>query len=152
MKTLRPFLPLCLQCFALAPGTPCAAQAADARQEVLDVGKEWVTAELKKDAATLRRVLDAKFIATLNTGKPYDKDAFVSLFTGEPDPTAFQHLTDETVVVDHDTAVVIGTDTAGGTRDGAAYTKVYRYTVTYIRRDGRWVALAEHLVEASPAK
>jgi hypothetical protein len=28
----------------------------------------------------------------------------------------------------------------------------YRYTVTYIHRNGQWVALAEHLVEVPQAK
>jgi hypothetical protein len=31
-------------------------------------------------------------------------------------------------------------------------TNVYRITVTYIRRNGRWLALAEHMVKVPPAK
>jgi ketosteroid isomerase-like protein len=54
-------------------------------------------------------------------------------------------------VIDGDTAVLVGTDTARGTRDGAAYTAVYRYTVTYIRRQGRWLTLAEHIVKVPQA-
>ena len=119
---------------------------------MLVLGQEWVTAELKHDVTALRRILDEKFVASLGAGRPYDKEAFIRLFSGEPDPAGFQDLTDETVIIDDDTAVVVGTDIAGGTRNGAAYTKVYRYTVTYIRRHGRWVALAEHLVEASATK
>jgi len=43
-------------------------------------------------------------------------------------------------------------DTERGTKNGAAYEAVYRYAVTYIHRDDRWVALAEHLVEVPKAK
>jgi hypothetical protein len=50
----------------------------------------------------------------------------------------------DAVIIDGDTAVVLGTETLHGTRDGAAYTGVLRYTVTYIRRHGSWRALAEH--------
>ena len=125
----------------------------DVRQQVLDLGKAWVAAELKHDATTLRRILDDKFIASFGAKQPSDKEAFIKqILTGDVDPTASETLTDETVVVDQDTAVVVGTDTVRGTENGAAYTVVYRYTVTYIRRKGHWVALAEHLVQAPQEK
>ena len=125
----------------------------DAKQQVLDLGKEWVAAEVKHDAPTLRRILDDKFVASFGAEKPYDKEAFIKLIvTGDVDPTESQTLTDETVVLDQDTAVEVGTDTVRGTERGTAYTVVYRYTVTYIRRHGQWVALAEHLVEVPQAK
>jgi len=122
-----------------------------AKQQVLGLELEWVAAEDKHDAVTLRRILDDKFLASFGAGKPYDKGAFIrEIISGDVDPTESQTLTDQTVIVDGDTAIVVGTDTLRGTRKGAPYTEVYRYTVTYIRRNGLWVALAEHLVEAPP--
>jgi hypothetical protein len=56
------------------------------------------------------------------------------------------------VILDRDTAVVVGTDTVRGTEQGATYAVVYRFTVTYVHRQGRWLALAEHLVEVPLAK
>jgi hypothetical protein len=127
--------------------------SSDAKQQVLDLGKEWVAAEVKHDAATLRRILDDKFIASFGVKEPYDKETFIKhIVTGDVDPTESQTLTDETVIIDQDTAVVVGTDTARGTYNGSAYTVVYRYTVTYIRRHGQWLALAEHLVEVPQSK
>jgi ketosteroid isomerase-like protein len=126
---------------------------ADAKQQVLDLGKEWVAAEIKHDAPTLRRILDDKFVASFDAKKPYDKEAFIKAnIAGDVDPTESQTLTDETVVIDGDTAIVVGTDTLHGTNKGTAYTLVARYTVTYIRRHGHWLALAEHLVEVPQAK
>ena len=120
-----------------------------AKQQVLELEKEWVAAEVKHDATTLQRILDGKFVASFGAGKPYNKDAFIKLVTsGDPDPTASQTLTDQTVILEDDTAVVVGTDTARETEKGVITTVVYRYTVTYVRRNGRWVALAEHLAEA----
>lgn len=125
----------------------------DAKQEVLDLEKKWVEAEIKHDEATLRRILDDKFVASFGAGKPYDKEAFIKgILSGDVDPTESQTLTDRTVIIDGDTAVVVGTDTERGTKRGAPFTAVARYTVTYIRRQGQWVALAEHLVEAPQAK
>jgi steroid delta-isomerase-like uncharacterized protein len=124
-----------------------------AKQQVLNLEREWVDAEIKHDAATLRRILDDKFVASFGAEKPYDKEAFIKgIVRGDVDPTESQTLTDRTVIVDGDTAVVVGTDTLRGTRNGAPYTEVGRYTVTYIHRNGQWVALAEHLVEAPPTK
>lgn len=126
---------------------------ADKKQQVLDLSKEWVAAEIKHDANTLRRILDSKFVASFDAEKPYNKEAFIKLVvTGDVDPTESQTLTDETVVIDQDTAVEVGIDTVRGTEKGVAYTVVYRYTVTYIRRHGQWIALAEHLVELPQAK
>ena len=130
-----------------------ALPPADAKQQVLDLENEWVAAEHNHDAATLRRILDDKFLASFGAEKPLDKEAFIKEIVSEDvDPTESQTLTDRRVIIDQDTAVVVGIDTERGTRKGAAYTVVYRYTVTYIRRNGQWTALAEHLVEEPQAK
>jgi uncharacterized protein DUF4440 len=98
---------------------------ADAKQQVLDLGKEWVAAENKHHATTLRRILDDKFVASFGVKKPLDKEAFIKhTVSDDVDPTASQTLTDETVIIDHDTAIVIGTDTVRGTDNGTAYTVV----------------------------
>ena len=151
-------LGLTLACFIAAfsiaeePASSQTASPTDARQQLLDLEQEWTAAEEKRDAAVLRRILDERFVATFGAAKTYDKDEFIELFAGDVDPTASHTLTYEAVIIDHDTAVLVGTDTAGGTRDGMAYTAVYRYTATYIRRHGRWRALAEHIVKAPQAK
>ena len=129
---------------AEATGSTPSAMA-DARQQVMNLEKQWAAAEDKHDEATLRRILDDKFVATFGAKKPYDKEAFIrEEISGVVDPTASQTL-DETVILDGDTAIVIGTDTERGTRNGAAYTAVDRYTVTYVSRNGQWRALAEHI-------
>lgn len=127
---------------------------AEAKQQmILDLEQVWVLAEHNHDVATLRRLLDDKFVASFGGEKPLDKEAFIKLIvSGDPDPTETQTLTDRNVILDHDTAVVVGIDTERGTKKGDAYTAEFRYTVTYIRRHGQWVALAEHLVEVPQTK
>ena len=128
-------------------------RASDARRQVLKLEQDWVTAEDKRDEAALRRILDDKFLASFGPNQPYDKETFIKQeLSGSVDPTESQTLSDQRVILDRDTAVVIGTGTERGTRNGAAYEEVYRYTVTYIRRNGRWLALAEHLVEVPKGK
>src|SRR5215472_977917 len=138
---------------ATADATLSQDELSTAKQQVLDLEKEWVAAEQKHESATLRRILDDKFVASFGAEKPYDKEAFIKgTLSGDVDPTESQTLTDRTVIIDHDTAVVVGTDTERGTRKGVAYMEVARYTATYIHRNGKWVALAEHLVEAPQGK
>ena len=127
--------------------------APDAERQVLDVEQAWVAAEAKRDAVTLRRILDDKFVATFDAKKPYDKEAFIKQEVSEPvDPTESQTLTGETVIIDGDTAIVVGIDTLRKIQSGKPYMLVARYTTTYVRRDGQWRALAEHLVIVPPPK
>jgi ketosteroid isomerase-like protein len=121
---------------------------ADAKSQVRALLRDWARAEDRHDAAALDRILDDKFLSTYGAGKPTDKAAFIkSLTKGKADPGQTQSLTDETVTVDGDTAILLGTDrfhrTDGAAPDGMAF----RYTITCVRRNGRWVALAEHIVK-----
>jgi hypothetical protein len=96
-----------------------ATPTADVRA-LLKLESDWVAAEGRHDAATLRAILDDRFIATFGGGKPLDKEAFIKEETdGSPDPTVSQDLSD-------------------------------RFTVTYIKRGGRWLALAEQGARANP--
>lgn len=142
-------------CVAPAPAVadssdPQTAPAADTRHQLIDLETDWVAAEDKRDQAALRRILDDKFVATFGAGKTYDREAFIQVFVGPIDASASHTVTYEAIIIDGDTAVTVATDTSRGTRDGAAYTAAYRYTVTYIRRHGRWLALAEHIVRVPP--
>jgi ketosteroid isomerase-like protein len=126
---------------------------ADARRQVLDTERAWVAAEIKRDAAAQRRIIDDKFVVTFGAHNPHDKEAFMKQMARLPvDPTETQNLTGETVIVDGDTAVVVGTDTLRGTEGGKPYTLVARYTTTYVRREGQWLALAEQMAEVPRAK
>ena len=141
----------------LGADTPAAAVGAsqtEPREEVLRLEREWTIAENKHDEVMLRRILDEKFVASFGAKKPpYDKEGFIEAqLAGDVDPTVSATLSDQMVVVDGDTAVVVGTDTERSTKKGAAYTAVARYTATYIRRNGRWLALAEHMVIVPQAK
>ena len=135
------------------PKDPHPATAGDDKQQVLQLEDDWVVAESKHDATTLKRILDDKFVARFGAGKLIDKETFIrEIVRSDIDPSITQTLTDRTVIIDNDTAVVIGTDTERGMKNDAAYTIVARYTATYIRRNGHWLALAELLVKVPVPK
>jgi len=141
-----------IACASTEPKKPAMAPA-DSKQQVLDTEKAWVVAEIKRDAKELPQFLDDKFVATFGPHKPFGKAAFVKETVNLPvDPTETQTMTGESVIVDGDTAIVVGTDTLRGTARGKPYTLVARYTTTYVRRDGQWLALAEQLTEVPQTK
>jgi len=140
--------------FAQAAGltTDEQAAAASTEEQIRSLEQEWVNAEIRRDAVTLRRVLDEKFSATIGAGSPLNREAFIHAIVSDTATDVSQTLSDSTIVTDGDTAVVAGIDTLHGVAHGARYTHTYRYTATYIRRGGRWIALAEHLVRMPEAK
>ena len=138
---------------AREPAGSSTGPPAAARNQLLELENDWVAAEDKHDEAALRRILDDKFVATFGADRTADKEAFIREILATPvDPTHSQTLNHEIVIIDRDTAVLVSTDTERGTRHGVAYTAVARFTVTYIQRHGRWLALAEQAVMLPPAK
>lgn len=127
------------------------ASSAEAKRQVLQLEREWTAAEIKRDVVKLRQILDDQFVATFGSGDVTDKEGFIKAVVGdENDVILSQDLTDETIRVDGDTAVAVLTDTVHGTDKGEPYTQVLRITTTYIRREGKWLALAEHMVVRKP--
>lgn len=114
-------------------------------QELNAVQQAWVNAEIHRDAATLRRILSPRFIFTFGVGAPESRDRFIHAIVTAPDTKQTQTLSETRVVTDGDTAIVAGLDTVQGVVHGKPYKAEYRYMVTYVRRNGHWVALAEHL-------
>ncbi|HZQ41370.1 MAG TPA: nuclear transport factor 2 family protein, partial [Rhizomicrobium sp.] len=106
--------------------------------------------ENKHDAAALGGILDGNFISTFAANKPRGKAEFIKgIVAGPIDPTQSQSLTDVSVVIEGDTAVTVGTDTFhSATKPPLAL----RYTITYVRKGGRWLALGEHIVTIPSGK
>jgi len=122
-----------------------------AAKELSELEDVWVRAENTHDAATLRQILSDQFIVTSGAKQPRNRDEFIAAVTaGEVDPTQSQTLSDRTIRIDGDTAVVVETDTVRGTREGKLTTSEFRITTVYLRRHGRWLALGEHAVRVPP--
>jgi len=118
-----------------------AAPALTDEQQVIATESDWVQAEVHRDAAVLERVLDDRFLVNSSTGKLSDKASVIA------DALAWkmisQTITDRTVLVDGDTAMVFGTANFRFAIEGKDdEVSAARYTTTYIKRDGRWRALA----------
>jgi uncharacterized protein (TIGR02246 family) len=114
------------------------------RTQIVALEREWVDAEANRDASALQRILDDQFVCTFEWSKPIGKADFIQSIV-RPHPTETQEISDQKVVVSGDTAIVVETDTDHSVKDGKPRTLIGRVTVTYIKRQGRWRALAEHM-------
>lgn len=145
---MRGILCTALAASFVAGAAQAQASRSPAEQEAAQMLRDWVTAENAHDAAALERILDDQFISTYGAGKPTRKAAFIaSLTKGKADPRQTQSIEDETIVVDGDTAILVGTDTFHRTDHAEPDGLALRYTITCVRKGGRWVALAEHIVK-----
>jgi ketosteroid isomerase-like protein len=113
---------------------------------VLAVEDDWTRAEVACDEATLRRVLDDRFVFNSNTGQISGKEELIRNILGGR--MKGQTVTERTVLVHGDTAVVCGTAELRFQSAGEEETiSVLRYTATYVKRGADWRALALHMAK-----
>jgi ketosteroid isomerase-like protein len=149
-------LPLAL--FVLIPllARGSAEPASSVMSSLATLEERWVNAERDHDAATLREILDERFLYIGLTRVRTREEFIASVTSGPVDPTLSQTLTDRLFLTDGDTAVLTEVDTIRATENGQPVESRYRVTTTYLRREGRWRALAEMMVRiplsAPPAK
>ena len=122
-------------------------------QEVLKADREQRDAYLQRDVAKIEQLVADEFILTSHRDVG-NKSTLLSYVKSAPlDPTLTLTTEDTRVKVNGDTAIVIGKRIErrrreDNNREGTAYA---RYMRTYIKRQGRWQLLAEHL-ETIPAE
>ena len=126
-----------------------SASPSTEEQRVLAVEDEWIGAEINRDEITLRRVIDDRFVLNSNSGKTSDKFTLIKNILAWN--LVAQTITERSVLVEGDTAVVFGTTelrfASAGKEDT---TSLLRYTATYIKRDGQWRAVALHMAKREP--
>lgn len=130
-------------------GLPSCRSQAEARpstatsdeQQVIAAETAWVDAEVRRDAAVLDRVLDDRFLLNSRKGAPRNKASVIADVLGWE--LVSESITDRTVLVDGDTAIVFGTAHFRFAVEGKDdEISAALYTTTYVKRDGQWRALA----------
>lgn len=117
-------------------------------QEILKAEREQRDAYLRRDLAATNRMVADEYVLTIQGGEIGNKTNLLTFIKEEPaDPTLTLSAEDTQVSVNGDTAIVTGRRVERRRRpdnnqEGVAYA---RYTRAYVKRDGRWLLLAEHL-------
>lgn len=123
--------------------------ASTEEKAVLAADDDWVRAEIAHDEATLRRVLDDQFVFNSNAGHTSGKEGLIkNILAGNMKD---QTITERSVLVDGDTAVVFGTaELRFGSPGQEETVSLLRYTATYVKRGEKWRALALHMAKRTP--
>lgn len=118
-----------------------ASNTQDEVRRVLAAEDEYVAAEVSRDEAALRRMVDDRFVFNSNNGTTSGKDELIAevLKMAMIDQT----IRERSVLIDGDIAIVFGTaDLKFARPDNTESLSSLRYTSTYVNRQGQWRMLA----------
>jgi ketosteroid isomerase-like protein len=111
-------------------------------QALIQMEKDWTEAGIKKDAATMDRILADDWVAFAFDGKTLTKaEAIADLKSGASTSQSVT-LGEMKVRVFGDTAVVTGSDTEKSTYKGKDSSGHYVWTDVFVKRNGKWQAAA----------
>ena len=122
-------------------GIGIQGQAA-AEKELMKLENDWSTAWMKKDSAALQNLYATEYIATDWEGLTFNRAQDIANAMAPDSRTQSFVLSDLKVHVYGDTAVVTGLNTMKATFKGADVSGAYRFTDVFVKRDGRWQAVA----------
>lgn len=119
-------------------GNPAATGAA---QSLKDAEHQWTEAFKNRDREVLNSVLDDQFMFTDDQGGVFNKSQYIDAVTQSIKVESYR-LEDTTIRTFGDTGVVTGRWTGKLTVEGKDLSGAFRYTDTFVRRLGRWRAVA----------
>ncbi len=119
-----------------------AQVASTVEGDLIKLENDWQRAIERKDRAFLQNLFTSEYLATDPDGITFTKSQeLANLY--KPDDVSSFVLSDFKVNVYCDTAVVTGRNTMKFR--GLAGKEEYRFTDVFVKRDGRWQAVASHL-------
>lgn len=127
---------------AKAPG---AGESAE--QQLMKLEHEWADAFLHGDAAAVERIEAAGFVFTDPDGKVNGKAEDLADLKSSAYKLESANIENLKVRLYGDTAVVTGHNVMKGTYKGKDLSGTYAFTDTFIKRGGRWEAVASQVTK-----
>jgi len=110
-------------------------------QRVLAAEDEYVAAEVRRDEAALRRMVDDRFVFNSSDGSTLDKEGLIQSVLRMN--MVAQTIRERSVLLEGNMALIFGTADLHFASPGKPETvSSLRYTSAYVRRDGQWRMLA----------
>jgi ketosteroid isomerase-like protein len=159
MRLSRKVLAL-IACAAAAVGAPAGAQEhlarsgkesmaarASTERTLFALEEEWTRALVRRDAATFDRLLAPGFVYTENDQVMTREELIRGVVSGS-DTVQSAGNEDMRAYVHGATAIITGWLLAQGRGPSGPFNRRYRYTDTWLYRDGRWrvIAAQDYLV------
>ena len=120
-------------------------------QRVLAIEDEYVVAEVNRDEAALRRILDDRFVWNRSNGSTTGKDDYIQNIMSESFSLVGQTIRERSVLLQGEVAFVFGTADLHFAPEGQPEIESsLRYTAAYIRRDGQWRMLVLQMQGRAP--
>jgi ketosteroid isomerase-like protein len=112
------------------------------QQTLINTEKAWNEALISKDVGAADRIMAEEFTGIDFLGQTISKNETLAELEAGQSRNEFVELGDMDVRVYGDTAVVIGTDTEKSVYQGKNSNGSYAFTDVFVKRDGRWQAVA----------
>ncbi len=126
---------------------PSDASVMSDEEQIRALNLEWADAEIKHDGATLKRILDERFVCTWPDGVTVDKASFIQAILSLS--MVSMDVSEEIIHIHSNAAVWVGTD-AVRYPSAAGDVRLFRITCTFVKRQDQWQAIAEQLAALAP--
>lgn len=154
MKNVPVVAMLCLLSLSFAAGQK-AAKAGSVEDEIKKLERDWAQAVVKEGAASVDEYEADDIITTDPTGRVTGKAEDKTDLSSGDYKIQSEELSDLTVHVYGNIAVATATNTMKGTYKGQDLSGKYRFTDTWVKRNGKWQVVASQytkVLEAWPSK
>lgn len=138
------FLRACLLACLVAASPLRAGATDDAGKALLAIDASWNSLRLEADVEGLERLLCDDWLLTHSDGRVQDKADYLRELSSRTRANQVIENLDVELRLHGDVAVVTGTSVQAGTRDGQPWSGRFRFTRTWILREGNWRMLASH--------
>jgi len=127
---------------------PVSATFQPEEQGVLAAEDAYVAAEVSRDEAALRRLVDDRFVFNSSHGTTSGKEELIAEVLKMA--MVGQVIRERSVLIEGDVAIVFGTADLRFANPGKAESlSSLRYTSTYVKRQGQWRMLALQMQKRS---
>jgi ketosteroid isomerase-like protein len=122
-----------------------AAQVASKEDQIGKLEDDWAAAMVKADLGALDAIMANDFVSTSPTGEVQTKEGLMAELKNGKLKFESMHVDELKVRTYGDTAIAFGMDTSKAAYDGKDISGQFRWTDVFVKRNGRWQAVASHL-------
>ena len=127
-----------------APVVTAPASTEDVAATITQLERDWVAAIVKKDTATLDRLIADDFVGTSPTAHTYTKTIAINDLKAGTYVVDKMDLDEVTVNVYGTTAVSFVSQQEKSRYAGVDSSGHYHFTDVWVKKDGRWQVVASH--------